>query len=244
MSRTEDLPRRLVLSRLPSGEPEVFQTIQGEGASAGMPAVFVRLAACNLECSWCDSRHAWDWHQFDRKAATALLSVAEVRSLIQAFEPSRVVITGGEPLLQTTALDTLLQALYEDGAEIEIETNGTIAPSEVALNCVAQWNVSPKLPNAGMGESRRLVRHVLETFVQSESAWFKFVICSLSDVESVQHIVNEERLPRNRVILMPEGNNPARSIAATRELVSVAIDAGFRVSPRLHILLWGDELGR
>ena len=55
----------LKVSRQPSGEPEIFHSIQGEGVSAGTPTVFLRLATCNLACTWCDTRYTWDWRRFD-----------------------------------------------------------------------------------------------------------------------------------------------------------------------------------
>ena len=66
----------LKLSRQPSGEPEIFHSLQGEGHSIGTPTVFLRLALCNLTCVWCDTKYTWDWANFDTKAE--ILSMSSV----------------------------------------------------------------------------------------------------------------------------------------------------------------------
>ena len=75
----------LKLSRMPSGEPEIFASIQGEGASAGTPSVFARLSLCNLACSWCDTAYTWDWRRYDPKQEIAELEIDQVLARVEAL---------------------------------------------------------------------------------------------------------------------------------------------------------------
>ncbi len=122
------------ISRLPNGSPEIFHTLQGEGPTLGSPAVFLRLSLCNLHCHWCDTPYTWNWektpwpHQDGTKFSKAEqiidLSPAQIAPLINNFHCKRLVITGGEPLLQQNDLLPLLQ-LLPNTPFLEIETNGT-----------------------------------------------------------------------------------------------------------------------
>ncbi len=94
----------LKVSRQPSGEPEIFYSLQGEGVTAGTPTVFLRLANCNLSCSWCDTKYTWDWQSYDPQREVMELSDDEAHERILAFECPHLVITGGEPLMQQRAL--------------------------------------------------------------------------------------------------------------------------------------------
>ena len=133
---------------MPDGAPEIFESIQGEGASAGVPSTFVRLAVCNLQCSWCDTAYTWDWKEYERANQVLQISAAAVVDAVAGRRPRNVVVTGGEPLAQRHALAGLMRALREHGYRIEVETNGTIPPGELT-GLVDQWNVSPKLASSG-----------------------------------------------------------------------------------------------
>ena len=101
---------RLVLATDDSGGPEIFNSVQGEGPSAGAPCTFVRLSRCNLACEWCDTAYTWHFEgdnrphrsgeTFDRKANQMTLDVADVADRILAMGQKRLVVTGGEPLMQ------------------------------------------------------------------------------------------------------------------------------------------------
>lgn len=108
---------------------EIFHSIQGEGANAGMPAVFVRFAGCNLACGFCDTDHR---EQF-------VVTAPEIISEIENYNCKSVVLTGGEPTLQVD--DVLVKGLKERGFYVCIETNGT-RPVPAGIDWIT---VSPKV---------------------------------------------------------------------------------------------------
>src|SRR3954451_2079120 len=113
---------------LPPSEPEIFLTVQGEGESVGVPCVFVRLAECNLRCTWCDTKYTWDWATHDRARETLEVDADDIARRVLAVAPElgrRAVFTGGEPLLQMAELVPILARLRSEGFAIEVETNGT-----------------------------------------------------------------------------------------------------------------------
>jgi 7-carboxy-7-deazaguanine synthase len=111
---------------------EIFYSVQGEGTWTGTPAVFVRLAGCNLSCAFCDTDYALKF------VATVDDVVARVRA--EGGACPMVVLTGGEPTAQR-ALPALIAALQADGRRVHIESNGTI---DVALPAGVWLTVSPK----------------------------------------------------------------------------------------------------
>lgn len=153
-------------------------TFQGEGPSCGHPALFIRLSRCNLTCANCDTKHTWDWSQFDPRTESTKRSVGELVAWAAPSPVELVVITGGEPLLQQARLVPLVQGLLNAGKRIEFETNGTIAPGHELLLDRVRFNVSPKLASFGVDEDKSIVPAALEVFVASERAVFKFVASS------------------------------------------------------------------
>jgi organic radical activating enzyme len=232
----------LIVSRMPSGEPEIFASIQGEGATAGLPSTFLRLAICNLRCSWCDTAYTWDWSRYDRNAQTLTLDPAEAARRMVALPPRNAVITGGEPLIQSRQLAPLAGELRAQGFRIEVETNGTIAPGPLA-GLIDQFNVSPKLANSGNTGLRRIEPRALAEFAATGSAFFKFVISEPADIDEAAAIAGAASLPRDRVILMPEGRSADELQARSAWLAEACTARGYRFSTRLHILTWGDRRG-
>lgn len=231
----------LKVSRQPNGEPEIFHSIQGEGATIGTPSVFLRLALCNLACTWCDTRYTWDWKRYDYTSEVMDLSLEEAEKLILSYGCQHLVITGGEPMLQQRDLAPLVGLLKASGFTFEVETNGTIAPDPSLERDIDQWNVSPKLESSGNALRRRQAPEALHTLSRHPGAYFKFVVVERSDMEEVRTLCQRYNLPRAKVLLMPEGRTREALRRRSRWLSQVCVEEGLRYSPRLHIELWGDK---
>ena len=234
----------LKVSRQPSGEPEIFDSIQGEGVSAGTPTVFLRLATCNLACTWCDTRYTWDWKRFAYDKEVVSLSREDVEKRVLAFDRPHVVITGGEPLLQQEELAPLVTGLNRRGLYCEVETNGTIGPSAEMVEAISQWNVSPKTASSGNRRESREKPTALLAFRELENAYFKFVVVERADLDDVSALVARYEIAPDRVLLMPEGVAADTLRDRGRWVAEACVERGFRFTTRLHILLWGDERGR
>ncbi len=232
----------LLLSRMAHGGPEVFASIQGEGASIGYPSTFVRLAVCNLRCSWCDTAYTWDWSRYERKEQVLPMPARAVFETVAALPPKRVVITGGEPLLQRRQLVPLLELLAEAGYRVEVETNGTVLPAEAAP-LIQQFNVSPKLTHSGNEGLARIRPEALAWFAADERAVFKFVVQEKDSLAEVEALRAEFAIPPERIVLMPEGRTAEELRARSPWLAEVCANRGYRFSTRLHILIWGDKRG-
>ncbi len=241
----------LTLATTTPGEPELFASLQGEGPSMGRPVAFVRLSRCNLACTWCDTAYTWrfegdnrphrDVLAYERTANQVTLDEADVAARIMALEQDRLVITGGEPLLQGAALARMVALL--DGVSVEIETNGTVAPHPALDPLVAQYNVSPKLAHSGNPADLALLPERLAAWANEPKAYFKFVIAAPNDLSEVLELIERYSMDRARVYVMPEGTDSA--VLREREgwLAPLALEHGLRLSDRLHIHLYGDTRG-
>ncbi|MEM7145449.1 MAG: 7-carboxy-7-deazaguanine synthase QueE [Verrucomicrobiota bacterium] len=253
---------KLACLRSGGGEPEVFLSEQGEGPSAGERCVFVRASFCNLYCRWCDTEYTWNWegtvygHDRDGEAGYAKyrkedevveLAVEEVAERVRGFACGRVVMTGGEPLVQRGECERLLEILRRGGGEwyFEMETNGTIMPGPdlAGESGVDQFNVSPKLANSGVPKEARLKEDVLGFFAGFERAYFKFVVCDERDVREVGEMVERCGMDRERVYLMPEGVTAAALDARVGWVVEVCEAEGYQFSDRKHVREFGGGRG-
>ena len=234
----------LKVSRRPGGDPEIFYSLQGEGPALGTPSVFLRLALCNLICTWCDTKYTWDWRNHDYREEVVELTREDVTDAVEAHGCRHLVITGGEPLIQQRALAPLVDGLKDRGFSFEVETNGTIAPEQSLMQGIDQWNVSPKLATSGNTSHRRDVAGAMQSFAAMSNATFKFVVVDRQDVDEVESLVAVYGIQRDRVLLMPEGTSKEELLDRSAWLSELCVERGFRLTTRLHILLWGDERGR
>ena len=221
---------------------EIFFSVQGEGVHAGTPSVFLRTYYCNLSCSWCDTKYTWQNQETARQGTDyRLMDARTLTEETAKYGCKHLVVTGGEPLLHQRALAPALARLKRKRFSIEVETNGTIVPTSEMVRAVDCFNVSPKTSNSSVEERARVHPAALRTLVESQKAWFKFVVSEKRDLNEVDAMVSGHHLPRDRVMLMPEGTDRAALLERSQWLVEDCKQRGFRFTPRLHILLFGNR---
>jgi len=242
----------LVLATTTPGEPEIFGSLQGEGPSQGKPCAFVRLSRCNLACVWCDTAYTWRFtgdnrphrsdETYERTANQVTLSEDDVAARIAGLGQPRLVVTGGEPLLQAPALARML-ALLPRAIAVEVETNGTVTPPPTLDALVQQYNVSPKLAHSGNPAELALVPERLAHWAREPRAAFKFVIAEPTDLAEVLALAERFVIPRERIWLMAEGTDSMTLHAREAWLAQLCLDNRLTLSNRLHIELYGDTRG-
>ncbi|QZT38114.1 7-carboxy-7-deazaguanine synthase QueE [Halosquirtibacter xylanolyticus] len=231
-------------------------TIQGEGKLAGVPSLFIRLYGCNLDCAWknidgeevrCDTPHAIDPEMKKEKwAVEDLLKVVQQN----IGNMRHLVITGGEPLLQSKALIAFLEILkrWREDIHVTVETNGTIFSNSLK-KYVDLFSVSPKLSSS----TYRKNPHVLESLEFNVEKFalarlrnkidlqLKFVVSSEEDMKEIEVRFKEvlQHVTDDDVLLMPMGIGDASYQEIQKKVCQWAIERGWRFAPRLHLTLFG-----
>ena len=222
---------------------EQFYSIQGEGKTAGIPAVFLRLRSCNLLCEWpCDTIEVWK--QGEPWTFENLLSAWEKNGWTDALRKgAHLVITGGEPLLQQDELVKFL-ALLPHGLLIEVETNATIIPKSELDHYISLYNVSPKTSNSGLPRERRYIPDTIEYFARNSKSIFKFVTESPADVDEIlRDFISPFSIIRQRVFLMPQCTDRKGFIEKSGAIADMCKEYHLNFSPRLQLLLWDKTTG-
>jgi 7-carboxy-7-deazaguanine synthase len=212
---------------------ETFLSLQGEGPSVGTPAHFLRLQGCSVGCVWCDTKYSWDAAAGRECEPEVLLD--ELRALGPA---PLLVLTGGEPL-ESPALVPLLQGALERWERVEVETAGVLPPP--FSHEQVRWIVSPKLPRA-TPQWERTWRHAA-AWLAEPGAVFKIVVGDDPDEADVLRLLEQHAVPAGRVMLMPEGYTTDVLRLRAMVLAEVCKRHGFRLSPRVHVWLWGARRG-
>lgn len=233
---------------------ELFYSLQGEGRLAGTPTVFVRTSGCNLRCWFCDSYHtSWE----PTHASMDIDSILE--DVLRYDRADHVVLTGGEPLVHEESVG-LLESLADHDYHTTVETNGTVyrdAPIDLASISPKLASSTPTAERAPTGdggwaerhEERRIDVDALAAFVDDYEYQLKFVVTGPEDLDEIDDLVarlrsaTNTRIPDSRVLLMPEGRT-RDALDGTRQVVAeLAMEYGYRYSPRLHVGLWNDAPG-
>lgn len=225
----------------------IFFTEQGEGPTMGEPAVFVRLNECNLDCSFCDTPYTWkksDPSYKERKKQTVEQVCEDIIAASQ--DAKRIVITGGEPLLQQTAIAELCGAPQIKDWTFEIETNGTIEPSALRHVGKLQINCSPKLSNSNVDRDKRIRPSVIQVLAGNYNSYFKFVVGKRDDLQEIENdflsLVPE--LDRGRIYISPLGSTVEAIDSVRNEIFQDVARLGYALGDRRQIRMHGNTRRR
>jgi organic radical activating enzyme len=226
---------------------EVFHSIQGEGKTMGIPAVFVRLSGCNLLCEgsgWrCDTIEVWK-----KGRNTKFEDIIPPNYIHYLRMGAHLILTGGEPLMQQDNLLSFIkwfESMFNFFPTFEIETNGTIIPNRILFEDIVYWNVSPKLSNSGETSNRRINQLAIADISKYALEYiFKFVVSNHQDVlEIFQDYPLMEEIPKHHIVLMPAGSTNEQ-LAITRPIVAEACKGlGLRYCDRLQVAIWDKATG-
>lgn len=241
----------------------IFATIQGEGKLTGIPSIFVRLAGCNLHCTWnsdsskpieCDTAYA-----AYRVENSSTLSIQNILKTISELRGAinHIVITGGEPLLQADSLSKLCLELKKEGFHITIETNGTIYNSSL-FELVDLFSISPKLSSSTPKDSNAALRHnklrinieALTNLINHAKSGckdiqLKFVVIKPKDIEEIEKIIAQlPKVEPSNILIMAAGSDNGTLNQNTMQVLDMIIERGWRFCDRLHIRLFGNTPGK
>jgi 7-carboxy-7-deazaguanine synthase len=205
---------------------EIFHSIQGESTHAGRPCVFVRLTACDLRCSWCDTPYAFTE---GRK-----MSLEDVIAEVAGYQCPLVEITGGEPLLQRDVYP-LMHRLLDEGRTVMVETGGHLSIDEVPAPVIKIVDV--KCP--GSGESHRNHWANLERLAPHDEV--KFVIKDRTDYEFARDVVHRHQLSgRVAAVLF----SPVHGVLDSKALAAWILEDGLevRLQVQVHKYIWGADV--
>ncbi len=218
---------------------EIYRSIQGESSYAGLPCVFVRLTACNLRCTWCDSEFTF--------AGGKKMTPEEVETEVQRLAPEGLVeITGGEPMLQEKEVVPFMQRLLDLGYKVLLETSGERPLGGVPASVIKIMDV--KCPGSGEGASFRMDN--LDALMPRDEV--KFVLADRRDYEFARDFVRKNGLTSRveNVIFSPAfkkdaagARDASHCLVGPEELAEwILADAlEVRLGLQLHKFIWQPE---
>lgn len=205
---------------------EIFASIQGETSFSGLPTTFIRLARCNLRCSWCDTTYS-----FKRGTPHSLESII---SRVEQNGCRHVCVTGGEPLLQEN-VHPLMSALCALGYTVTIETGGSLSTEKVDARVTVILDI--KCPGSGMSEKNEW-ENLLRIRKSDE---VKFVIKDQADYAFAKEVCEKYSLYERAHVLF----SPVHQVCSSQEMVKWILEDKLpvRLNMQIHKFIW-DPLTR
>ena len=205
---------------------EIFLSLQGETARAGLPTVFIRLTGCPLRCNYCDTTYAF--HEGGKN------SIGGILREIAGFRTRYVTVTGGEPLAQKNCLP-LLSQLCDEGYRVSLETGGALDISGVDARVCKILDL--KTPGSGE-EQKNLYSNLSHLNSRDE---IKIVICDRNDYEWARQRLCDHQLNERCEVLF----SPVHGELSARNLADWILEDRLpvRLQVQLHKYLWGNERG-
>ncbi len=205
---------------------EIYETINGEGPLQGLRTIIIRLMGCNLRCSYCDSRFAYNKGE--------RMTFDEVLDKIKVFKSKRILVTGGEPLCQRGTIP-FIKLLLEKNYDVSLETNGSFSLKEVPSKCLKVVDV--KTPDSGFADSfqsdnlnRIKKKDCLKFVIGSREGYLfskKFILKHLDKIKGEIYF------------------SPVYGKISYEEVVKWILEDNLdvRFSLQLHKIIWGDKRG-
>ncbi len=204
---------------------EIFKSIQGETSYAGTPFVFVRTSGCNLRCKWCDTTYAYDKGEE--------YTVDEIIRILDKYDCRRIVITGGEPLLQKDTF-ILAECLINNGYTVLVETNGSINVSELHSEVIKILDI--KCPGSSMTE------HIFWDNLKALSSTdeIKFIVADYNDYVWSRSVIESYRLTDICKVLISPVLNLLDPKQAAEWIINDNLNV--RLQLQLHKYIWGPDV--
>jgi 7-carboxy-7-deazaguanine synthase len=233
-----------------------FHTIEGEGKYLGFPSVFMRLFGCNLTCKgWASPDSPWgcdsyiSWSKKNKYTFDEMFKFYEENELHFKLRRGDIwKITGGEPMLRQEPLLNFVEEFcsrYGFLPTIDFETNGSILPDPRWVDQFnATFTVSPKLSSNGDPKDKRYNLNALKFHVKQNSC-FKFVVKDAQDIQELfdEYLSHPELfIPRQLVWIMVCAGSRMEHIQNAEAVAEMCKKHGFKMSPRLHLMIWDKAL--
>ena len=206
---------------------EIFYSLQGESSYAGLPCVFVRLAGCNLRCTYCDTKYAYE--------SEFTLSIEEIITEVEKYHPVKLIeITGGEPLLQIDSIE-LMKQLINKKYKVLLETNNSISLKDIPKKVIKI--VDFKTPSSGMCNS--ILWDNIKYFNDHDE--LKFVIADRQDFDWSLEIIKKYDLLQYQILFSPVYEIMDKQVLADWILEK---KIPIRLNLQLHKLVWDKIKGK